>query len=182
MITLLLALTGCTYDDEFSCEPWQGWWSGQLTGDLEATLVGEFYAFYEGAFTPTGGASLSLSLRDLDIAPLLGEAGPIAPEEAYGVAAPEGGECEAAWQGTLGVVAELVIFQAEADTGDTGDTGGTGTDLLLWSGSLLGSLEDPEHHDPGAGTGSWTLDGSDGSSLSGAWDLSFDGDFPESAR
>ena len=67
-IALLLALTGSAYDDDFSCEPWQGWWAGELTGDLDAGLVGEFYAFYAGAFTPGGGGSLNLNLRDVDVA------------------------------------------------------------------------------------------------------------------
>ena len=92
MIALLVVLTGCTYNDEFSCEPWQGWWSGELSGDLNATLVGEFYAYYEGAFTPSGGGTLTLGLRDVDLAPLLGQEGPTAPGAAYGVAAPGGGD------------------------------------------------------------------------------------------
>ena len=190
MLPLLLALTGCTYDEEFSCEPWQGWWSGQLTGDLEATLVGEFYAFYEGAFTPTGGANLVLSLRNVDIAPLLGQDGPVPPGEAYGLSAPEGGECEEAWKGSLDVSVSLVVLQDSDDTGDTGqpvdtgepgDTGGPAVGPLLWSGSLEGSLEDPDHHDPASGGGSWSLEGTDGSSLVGDWTLSFDSDFPETA-
>ncbi len=178
MIALLFALTACTYDEEYACSPWEGWWSGTMTGDLEATIVGEFYAYYAGAFVPAGGGSMILSLRDLDLAPLLDESGPTAPGTSVALASFEGGECESAWRGTLGIIADIVILEADGDTGDTGDTGASGSDILALSGPLLGSISDPESEDPASGSGTWSLDGSDGSALAGSWELTWEGDFP----
>ncbi len=199
MLTLLLALTACTYDEEYSCEPWAGWWSGALHGDLEGRLVGELHAYYDGAFTPGGGGGLLVTVREVDLAGVLGATEAVYPSQAFASAAVAGGECEAAWKGTLGVVAELVVQEPSAeetaptDTGDTGDTGtapgdtGTApgdtgtTDTatpepgIVWSGTLSGALPDP-------GEGTWSLSGSDGSSLSGSWSLAFDQDFPSSAE
>jgi len=180
VITLLLALTGCTYDDEYTCEPWQGWWSGELTGDLDATLVGEFYAFFAGVVIPGGGGSLNLSLRDLDLGPLIDQPSPVSPSAAYGVASIEGGECEAAWRGTLGLVVDLAIVEEVDDTGDTGDTG-EGVQARTWTGTLVGQVEDPEDQEPAAGWGTWSLTGSDGDELSGDWSLGFDADFPSAS-
>lgn len=188
MLALIWLLAGCTYDTEYACEPWSGWWSGTLTGDLDATLVGEFHAFFAGAFVPAGGATLAISLRGLDLGPVLGASEPVAPGSAQATDSLDGAACEAGWKGSLALWADLVVVEAVEGTGETGDTGTTGdtgmtgdTDIvdetLALSGTLVGTLTDPESGGDAGGSGTWALSG-DGQSLGGDWVLAWDGDFP----